>query len=302
MIVQEDQLTEISGETEIKPGRYARQRTIQYKTFLKRAIAEALMNAFNRHPDPSLKKTKVGIEYATDRADFPAIVIKFYEKDIRNAGVGHIEWGPDPSDPKYPDGPTFERFIPYSHRTYHGDIEFEVLAQSSLDRDKVVDALIEVLAMGEVSVEGETFLNRIYKSFGTTPFSEWHFIALNTDLISGYGEQQMNAPWFAEDVLMYQTAYRLPIFGEFYSLTPAVGGASGLITEVDIYPWDEADPTDIPPADFPEDIIPDEDYIKITKRPRLIPVPEEHEKPAIEGVLETSPTQETSPTLETKGS
>lgn len=256
---QEDQLTTITGEHEVTP-RYAIQRTLQYKTFLKRAIAEALQNAFKNHPDPALAKSKIGIEYATDRTDFPSIVVKFYERNIRNAGVGHEEWGPSPSNP--------DRFIKYFHRIYHGDIEFEILALSSLDRDKMVDALIEVL-MGEVSPEGETFLERLYFQIGKTPYSNWHFIALNTDEITGQGEREENAPWLVEDVLMYTVAYRMGVLGEFYSMTPREHGGTGLVSEVDVYPWDDVDPFDIPPEDFPEGVIPADKYFKFTGKPKF---------------------------------
>lgn len=259
MPAQEDQITNVTGEHEVTP-RYANQRTLQYKTFLKRAIAESLQNAFNKHPDSSLAKSKIGIEYATDRADFPAIVVKFYERSIKNAGVGHQEWGPSPDVPG--------RWIKYFHRIYHGDIEFEILALSSLDRDKMVDALIEVL-MGEVSPEGETFLTRLYSDIGKTPYSQWHFLTLNTDEITGQGEREENAPWLVEDVLMYTVAYRMPMLGQFYSMTPREAGGTGLVSEIDLYPWDEVDPLDTPPEDFPEGKIPEEDYIKITGRSKF---------------------------------
>lgn len=301
MAVQKDQLTEITGERTISP-KYVSQRTLQYKTFLKRSIAEALQDAFHNHPDASLAKTKVGIEYATDRADFPSIVIKFYEKDIKNAGVGHQEWGPSPLDPNYNIGPPYEKFVKYFHRIYQGDIEFEIWAQSSLDRDKVVDALIEVIAMGEVSSEGLSFLERVYESIGKTPYSRFHFVALNTDDISGQGENQENVPWFTEDVLAYTTSYRLPMLGEFYSLTPTFTGGYELLKEVDVYPWDEADPEDTPPENFPEGVIPEDKYIKITRHQRVIPEPEPTKEKEVTGVLETSPTLETEPTLETRGS
>jgi hypothetical protein len=263
-MTQEDQITTETGEGEITPH-YAAQQTLQYKTFLKRAIAEALTNAFRSHPDPSLAKTKVDIEYATDRADFPNIIIKFYERDIKNAGVGHEEWGPSPSDPNFPNGPTFTSWVKYFHRIYHGDIEFEINALSSLDRDKVVDALIEIL-MGEVSRGGETFLERIYFSIGNSPYSQFHFITLNTDSISGQGEREENAPWLTEDVLSYVVAYRMEVLGEFYSKTPSFPGGTGLVTEVDIYPWDVTDPEHTPPPeDFPDGKVPEEDYIKIRK-------------------------------------
>jgi hypothetical protein len=262
---QTNQITEITGNSTVAP-RYVRQSTLQYKTFIKRAVVESLQNAFKNHPDPEIAKTRIGIEYKTDRADFPAIIIKFYERSIDNIGVGHVEWGPSPNDPNYPNGP-FTLFVKYYHRLYKGDLEFEVLAMSSVDRDKVIDALVEILAMADVTEGGLNLLERLYEDIGHTPFGESHFIAFNTDLISGYGEGKEIAPWIPEDTLVYTSSYRLPIIGEFYSLTPKSASELGMVQEVDVYPWDDRDPLDTPPENFPDGEIPAEDYIKFKGRP-----------------------------------
>lgn len=262
---QTNQITEITGNSTVAP-RYVRQQTLQYKTFVKRAVVEALQNAFKDHPDPEVAKTKIGIEYKTDRADFPAIIVKFYERDLNNIGVGHVEWGPSPEDPNYPTGP-FTLFQKYYHRLYKGDLEFEIYAMSSVDRDKVVDALVEILTMADVTAGGLNLLDRLYEDIGQTPFSESHFIAFNTDLVTGYGENKEIAPWIPEDTLIYTASYRLPILGEFYSLTPKVPSSTRMVGEVEVYPWDPVDPLDIPPDDFPHGEIPQEDYIKFKGRP-----------------------------------
>lgn len=264
-MTQTNQITEITGSKTVAP-RYVRQATLQYKTFIKRAVVEALQNAFKDHPDPDIAKSKIGIEYSTDRADFPAIIVKFYERDLNNIGVGHAEWGPSPEDPNYPRGP-FTLFQKYYHRLYKGDLEFAIYALSSVDRDKVIDALVEVLTMADVTAGGLNLLDRLYEDIGHTPFSESHFIAFNTDLITGYGENKEIAPWIPEDTIVYTSSYRLPIIGEFYSLTPKEPQSVGMVEEVDVYPWDTADPLDTPPEDFPEEIIPEEDYIKFKGRP-----------------------------------
>lgn len=265
-MAQEDQLTEIAGPKKVAP-KYVKQKTIQYKTFLKRAVVEAIQNSFSTHPDASLAKTKIGIEYSTDRADFPAIIVKFYERELANAGVGHEEWGPSPEDPNFdvPGGP-WTMWIKYYHRIYKGDLEFEIYAKTSLDRDKVADALIEVLAMADVAAVSEKFQERIYDSIGKTPAAGEHFITINTDLITGYGEQQMIAPWMPEDTMVYQSSYRVPMLGEFYSLTPSILTSMGLVTEVDVYPWDPQDTEDTAPEDFPEEVIPEEDYLKFKEK------------------------------------
>ena len=185
-------------------------------------MTEALQNAFGFYEDPTLLKTKIGPDYQTTRVNFPSIVVKFYEQQLKNAGVGHIEWestetdnhlvltgvghitegsgvlsGLATVDDLYP-GVTEvkgngipknaivirilsetsvllnknafetrettlsirgelsidEKFVEYHHSIYHGDIALEVYGLSSVDRDKIADAIVEVVQMGVVRRRG----------------------------------------------------------------------------------------------------------------------------------------------------
>jgi hypothetical protein len=202
------------------------EKTIPYKTFIKQSLVEALHKVFDDHVDDLLKKTKVTIEYPTSEAAYPAIIIRFFERDIKNAGVGHSEilsidnvhWK-------------------FKHYLYSGDIEFSIHALSSLDRDLIADSLIQTLGMGDLTSYTEPFFKRIYNSNATHPKALFNFINLNTDTISGFGETQNKAPWDPEDVYVYQTNYRCGIYGEFYSLPPAPGQEVGFVEEVDQYPY-----------------------------------------------------------------
>lgn len=291
MAEQKDQFTTFKGEEKISTT-YPAQKTLQYKTYLKRAFSEALLNAFNEHPDKDIAKTKVDINYPMDHAGFPCIVVKFFGKEIKNAGIAHEEWGPSPIDPKWPEGP-FTRWIKYQDQLYHGDIAFEIYGLSSLDRDKISDALVEAVKMNVVSKEGISFYERIYNSLNKTPYGERHYITVNTDIFTEYGEQEPINSWFAEDQLLYQASYRVGLLGQIYSPTPKFPGNIdyGFIEEVDIYPWDPLDPQDTPPEDFPKGEVPEEDYIKIRKHQKVIA--EDTDR------LETDPDLETKEDLET---
>ena len=331
---QKDQQSVVPNPRIVKP-KYVAQQTLQYKTFLKRTIVEALQNAFGLYGDKTLAKIKIGPDYQTGRANFPSIVVKFYEQKLQNAGVGHKEWGPENDiiiltgkgkitkdsgeitglatvQDLYPgvtevkgngipanafviritgensvliNKPAFEtrettlslkgelqfgeKFIEYHHSIYHGDVALEVYGLSSPDRDKVADAIVEVVQMGTVGEEGKSFQERIYDTIGLSPYSNWHFITINTDLLSGYGEREEMAPWMAEDTWVYRCEYRVPIIGEFYSITPKpLEGTLGLVERVDLYPWNLAGISDEPsgafgeiePDEFPEGKVPDEDY------------------------------------------
>jgi hypothetical protein len=213
---------------------------IRYKTYVKEALVEALRAVFAAHPDTILRKTKVNIDFPLTRAGYPSVIIRFYERDIRNAGVGHEEFFEHPTE--------VGRWIRYKHYLYTGDIEFAIYALSSLDRDLIADTIVETLAMGDLSAYTNNFLNRIYRPDAVAePTSIDHAINLNTDQIQGFGETQVPVPWASEDELIYQTSYRIAIHGEIYSLTPSGEDTTyGLIERVDQFPYNPDAGEDVP--------------------------------------------------------
>ena len=202
------------------------EQTVPYKTYVKRSLVEALRQVFVGHVDDLLKHTKVTIEYPTSEANYPAVIVRFFERDIKNAGIGHTEVLPV-------EGVNWK----FQHYLYSGDIEFAVHALSSLDRDLIADTLIQTLGMGTLTEYTRNFFDRIYDANATRPEALYNFINLNTDTISGFGETQNLAPWDPEDTYVYQTNYRCGISGEFYSLPPALGEEVGLVEEVNQYPY-----------------------------------------------------------------
>jgi len=258
------------------------ERTIPYKTYIKRSLVEALREVFANHPDTKLQRTKVSIDYPTSELAYPSVVIRFFERSVRNAGVGHVEYlysrygsyilvvkngdlvvkvesvDDDEVTTKAAgyraDGYTvkifdqYQRVDKYRHYLYDGDIEFAVFALSSLDRDLISDTIVQTLAMPDMAAYTNNFFNRIYFPDPQTPANsgdyepgEWNYVNLNTDQISGFGETQTPQPWLSEDQLVYQTSYRVGIFGEFYNLPPISDvPAFGLISGVNLLPYNGA--------------------------------------------------------------
>jgi hypothetical protein len=67
------------------------EQTIKYKTYAKRTLVEGLNLMFRNHPDQLLQRTKATIEFPKTEADYPSVVVRFFERSIFNAGVGHQE-------------------------------------------------------------------------------------------------------------------------------------------------------------------------------------------------------------------
>lgn len=206
------------------------QKTIRYKTWIKESIVQAMRRAFSAHLDDLLQEVRVTIEFPMEENHYPALLVKFYEKEITNAGVGHSEL-------IEVEGSLFK----FNHYFYKGDIEFNINALSSYDRDLIGDSLIQILGMGRLEQWTIGFFNRIYDVHGYNFWPEGHFnhLNINTDVISGFGETQLPAPWLPEDVLVYQIGYRVGIAGGFYSLPPDTNDSLDLVDNVDVYPYIE---------------------------------------------------------------
>jgi hypothetical protein len=318
---------------------YFPERTIQYKTFVKQTMGRALHDVFQNHPDKLLASTRVSVEYPREQVDYPTVIIRFFERDISNAGIANeeqlvtvgqtkgssvveivanggaqITWGSVEGATRYrvwraQDGPftqyietTQTRFIDdglrnwvtdadfptvnsapfdnpqdpeiiaspggalvgdwrycitalapsqvwkYQHYLYTGDIEFAVYALSSVDRDLISDTVVQTLAMGTL----EDYTNRFFaKVYGDNQaINNAHVLNFNSDLIQGFGENQANVSWGEEDSMVYTTAYRVKVLGEFYSLPPEI--PYELVEKIFFYPY-IAGVEDVPTGDTSSD-------------------------------------------------
>jgi hypothetical protein len=220
----------------------AYQQTVRYRTYIKETLVEALRDVFDDHPDPLLRNTKVTVELPTDESSFPAIIVRYYNRRLNNAGIGHHEWmlaTPEGYEPKL-----YQKF---KHFMYSGDVEFKIMALSSKDRDFLADALVQTLGMAETEAYSRTFLERVYNADPELQEgSKYHFINLATDEFSELGDQEGPAPWMEEDLLVYSSTFRIPIFGEFYSRLLTDQTSYGIVQKVEFYPWipDMPDPVD----------------------------------------------------------
>lgn len=214
-----------------------RQYTIRYKTYLKQSLVEALEAVFENHPDQLLQDTKVRLESSFEEVDYPMIIVKYHETTIKDAGIGHHERGYDTAT---------SRWYKRQRKLYYGTVEFQIYALSTLDRDLISDALVQTIMMAEVRAYTAFFLYRIYRqetfeqlkslpagTLGTA--HHYSLINLGTQQLTGIGDSAVPNPWGAEDVLLYQDGYSLPVFGEVISMPPDI--LYNLLSEIVVYPY-----------------------------------------------------------------
>ena len=154
---------------------------------------------------------KVTQEYPLQKVDYPCIVLNYQSSLVENAGVGHYEI--------FPDRDGVLRL--WNHNRFEGTLQWNVYALSTLDRDLLADALVEVIRFGRLDTELTTFFGIIYPSGGDDDYIALTQLMLNSDQMHGGGDSASLAPWQPEDVLVYSTSYTTELHGGYYNVIPS---------------------------------------------------------------------------------
>lgn len=188
-------------------------RTAQYRRYIVRTMVAALDAGFgnNYDRDRQLINLRVTPEYPKDEIDYPCLVVEYSDGPVTNAGVGHEEW--------FNDNAGILR--KWNHRRFEGTLTFHLFALSTLDRDLLADALIELLSFGRLDSNLTAFFSDVYGDPSAPPALTFNQIALNTDTINGQGNSTSLAPWRPEDVWVYSTGYSIDCQGGFYNVIPS---------------------------------------------------------------------------------
>lgn len=201
--------------------------TQAYPLGLKREVISAFKPLFgNEYPDTDLRnRIQIHLEWPNAREQLPAIYVTYTEGDIQNMGLGHIEFDTDESGAP----------IMVKHYRFDGQLNFNVLSLSALERDRIAAGLINLLAFGETIPAFDDFKEELADG-------DYVSMVINAEQIQTQGTNTTPVPWGNEDEMIYSQTYSVPLHGEFYSDT----SGSGLIriSDVEVYPYR---PGELPP-------------------------------------------------------
>lgn len=168
---------------------------------LKTLLLEGTRLTFDsQYPVPEFRQVHADIEYPVDIQNYPSIWVDYEDtQDLVKAGIAHLET----RDP-VTDAPR----QPFTRWRFQGYASFTVVALTSLERDRLFDEVVRVIAFG-----GEDEIVGRFKRY----IEDNDLIAanLNTDKIQPRGAAAApGTPW-STDELMYERTLNLELIGEF---------------------------------------------------------------------------------------
>ena len=115
-----------------------------YLTVLKTALVEGIKVVFDQdYPEPDFRGIHASIEYPVEQTDYPVIWVDYSDTAaLQIAGIHHREKGPVSADG------TSQRI--FTRWKFTGYASFTVVALTSLERDRLYDEIVRVMAFGQV--------------------------------------------------------------------------------------------------------------------------------------------------------
>lgn len=171
---------------------------------LKTLLIEALQGTFDsQYPVQEWQGLRIGMEYPVDVQNYPSVWVDYDDtQPLMKASIRHEETtDPDTGNPT----------APFTRWRFAGYISLTAVALTSLQRDRVFDELVAVVA---TSIE-----DPLRGRFAAT-IANNDLIAANiqTDKLQPRGAAAApGTPW-STDELIYERTLNIEIIGEFYAL------------------------------------------------------------------------------------
>ncbi len=161
---------------------------------LKTLLTQGMTLTFNEtYPVEEYQNLYFSIEYPVDRAAYPGVWVDFDPSDqLVNVGIGHAEYAEV-------DG----KFQTYNRWEFRGHATYTIVALSSLERDRIFDELVRVIAFGLLEPARSVFRQTIDSN---------QFIAaiMNYDNIEVGGSSAVpGTPWGSQEIIYEITLSRV---------------------------------------------------------------------------------------------
>lgn len=202
-----------------------------YITHLKAMLVQAVVETFDQqYPVADFRDIHTSIEYPIEKQHYPGIWVDYDDtQPLRTAGVDHVE--------TVVSSTTVSR---YRRWKYAGYVSYTVVALTSLERDRLCDEMIKVIAFGGQNPTTQRFRDYVENN-------ELIAANFNFDEIEMRGNAAVpGTPWGTDEII-YERTINIAVLGEFVSdaETGDLVPLSAIhVLEPDIY----VDPAAVPPS------------------------------------------------------
>lgn len=211
----------------------------------KRAVILALREAVSGSTLNNLvngDRLTVDMEYPMVEERYPGIWVQFSFTKMANSGVG---W--ELLSKTVEDEGTDEEWVnwePVREFTFEGRVTLSIVALTSLERDRIADAIVTMLLFSRVPEHVITRADRDTKQFrqliGALAENPYISMSINTDVLNPGGQAvTTGVPWDSE-ILGYEDSYSFDLLGQTNIVFRNDGSFS--LTRIDVVP--EAVPYD----------------------------------------------------------
>ncbi len=172
-----------------------------YMVKLKTLLTEAMKLTFDAsYIEEDFRRLHISIEFPQENQDYPGMWVDYNPVGkLTKVGIGHIEYAEDGGEGT---SRSFTRW------RFAGEASFTVVALTSLERDRLHDEVIRVMAFGEETSSTQDFREYIENN---------EFLGVNLDFdeigMRGFAAT-LGTPWQTNDMI-YEAEIVMDCVGEF---------------------------------------------------------------------------------------
>lgn len=181
------------------------------------ALREALSGTSLNHLVNGTDVT-IDMEYPIQKESYPGVWVQFSFNEIVQAGIGHEPLIRTVVSPATNTVPEVVNWEPIREVQFKGRVTLTIVALTSLERDRIADAVITMLAFSRPPESVITKANEDTKQFrqliGSLAANPYVCITINHDQIMPGGQAMTTGVPWDEEIPGYEDTYSFDIIGQ----------------------------------------------------------------------------------------
>jgi hypothetical protein len=188
---------------------------------VKRAVMNALREALSGTSLNHLvngTEVTVDMEYPIEKEHYPGIWVQFSFSEITQAGIGHEPLIRTVVAEATEEGPEVVNWEPVREFQFKGRVTLTIVALTSLERDRLADSVITMLAFsrppGNVLTNPNEDTRQFRQLIGSLAENPYVSLTINHDQIMPGGQAMTTGVPWDEEIPGYEDSYSFDVLGQ----------------------------------------------------------------------------------------